>query len=44
MIEQTKGGIDMQIRDLEAESGLDRATIRFYEREGLIIPDQKENG
>ena len=34
----------MLIRDLEIRSGLDRATIRFYEKEGLITPDRKENG
>ena len=34
----------MLIRDLEIRSGLDRATIRFYEREGLITPERKENG
>lgn len=34
----------MLIRDLEGKTGLDRATIRYYEREGLIHPDRKENG
>lgn len=34
----------MLIRDLEGKTGLDRATIRFYEREGLISPERKENG
>ncbi len=34
----------MLIRDLELETGLDRATIRFYEREGLITPQRQENG
>ena len=34
----------MLIRDLETKSGLDRATIRFYEKEGLITPNRKENG
>ena len=34
----------MLIRDLEYKTGLDRATIRFYEREGLITPERKENG
>lgn len=34
----------MLIRDLEWKTGLDRATIRFYEREGLIKPERKENG
>ncbi len=34
----------MLIRDLEHATGLDRATIRFYEREGLITPQRLENG
>lgn len=34
----------MQIRLLEEKTGLDRATIRFYEREGLICPKRAENG
>lgn len=34
----------MLIRDLERATGLDRATIRFYEREGLITPERGENG
>lgn len=34
----------MLIRDLEAKAGLERATIRFYEKEGLIVPRRKENG
>lgn len=34
----------MQIRDLEHATGLDRATIRFYEKEGLICPQRQENG
>lgn len=34
----------MLIRDLEWKTGLDRATIRFYEREGLIAPERKDNG
>lgn len=34
----------MLIHDLEGKSGLDRATIRFYEREGLIAPERRENG
>ena len=34
----------MLIRDLEGKTGLDRATIRYYEREGLIAPERKENG
>ena len=34
----------MLIRELEQMTGLDRATIRFYEREGLITPTRAENG
>ena len=34
----------MQIRDLEYKSGLDRATIRYYEKEGLIRPERHDNG
>ena len=34
----------MRIQDLEVKSGLDRATIRYYEKEGMITPDRHENG
>lgn len=34
----------MRILDLERKSGLERATIRFYEKEGLITPARQENG
>lgn len=34
----------MQIRDLEERTGLDRATIRYYEKEGLLAPRCLENG
>lgn len=34
----------MQIKELEYAAGLDRATIRYYEREGLITPVRSENG
>lgn len=34
----------MLIRDLESQTGLERATIRFYEKEGLITPERQENG
>ena len=33
----------MTILELEGLTGLDRATIRYYEREGLLLPDRKEN-
>lgn len=34
----------MQIKEIEVRSGMDRAKIRFYEREGLIEPERMENG
>lgn len=34
----------MRIQELEAKTGLERPTIRFYEREGLVIPKRTENG
>ena len=34
----------MRIQDMELQTGLDRATIRFYEKEGLIAPQRQENG
>lgn len=34
----------MLIRELEQETGLERATIRFYEKEGFITPQRAENG
>ena len=34
----------MLIRELEQRTGLERATIRFYEREGFLKPDRGENG
>lgn len=34
----------MLIRELEHETGLERATIRFYEKEGFIQPQRSENG
>lgn len=34
----------MQIQTLEDMTGLDRATIRFYERQGLISPNRLQNG
>ncbi len=34
----------MKIQDVESKTGLDRATIRFYEKEGLVIPVRQENG
>lgn len=34
----------MQIQTIEEKTGLDRATIRYYEQEGLICPQRLQNG
>lgn len=34
----------MKIQQIETLSGLDRATIRYYEKEGLLNPHRTENG
>ncbi|MBE6986022.1 MAG: MerR family transcriptional regulator [Ruminococcaceae bacterium] len=34
----------MKIQDLETLTGLDRATIRYYETEGMFRPNRLENG
>ena len=34
----------MTIRELEKKTGLERTNIRFYEKEGLLTPERKENG
>lgn len=34
----------MQILDVEQKTGLDRATIRFYEKENLVVPKRESNG
>ena len=34
----------MRILDVESKTGLDRATIRFYEKEGFVNPARSENG
>ncbi len=34
----------MQIQTIEEKTGLDRATIRYYEQEGLIFPKRLQNG
>lgn len=34
----------MRIQELELRTGLERPTIRFYEKEGLITPKRRENG
>ncbi len=34
----------MNVKELEARTGLPRASIRFYEKEGLLRPARKSNG
>ncbi len=34
----------MTIKELEERTGLSRANIRFYEKEGLLSPLRRENG
>lgn len=34
----------MTVKELEARTGLDRATVRYYEKEGLIKPRRLPNG
>lgn len=34
----------MKIQELERMTGLERPSIRFYEKEGLLIPERLENG
>ena len=35
----------MTIKEMEDKTGLNRSSIRFYEKEGLISPDRnKKNG
>ena len=34
----------MKIQELERKTGLERPSIRFYEKEGLLIPKRLENG
>ena len=34
----------MKIQDVEIKTGLDRATIRFYEKENILTPERSENG
>ena len=34
----------MTIKEIEDRSGMTRANVRFYESEGLLHPDRKENG
>ena len=34
----------MKIKELEQASGIPRASIRFYEKEGLLEPERRDNG
>ena len=34
----------MNIRDIELRTGLERANIRYYEKEGLLSPNRLSNG
>lgn len=34
----------MTIKEIEERCGMDRASIRFYEREGLLMPERLANG
>lgn len=34
----------MKIKEIEQKSGMDRSSIRFYEKEELIQPERMENG
>ena len=34
----------MTIKEIEERSGMTRANVRFYESEGLLKPERKENG
>ena len=44
MYDMGKGGMVMKIQQIETQSGLERATIRYYEREGVLNPCRTENG
>ncbi len=34
----------MTVKELEEKTGLARANIRYYEQQGLLAPERKENG
>lgn len=44
MMNEERKGMQMRIQELERLTGSDQATIRFYEKEGLITPRRLENG
>ncbi|NCC80551.1 MAG: MerR family transcriptional regulator, partial [Clostridia bacterium] len=39
-----KGYAYMKIKEIEMKSGIDRATIYYYEKEKLLLPHRTENG
>ena len=39
-----KGYTYMKIKEIEMKSGIDRATIYYYEKEKLLLPHRTENG
>lgn len=39
-----QGGVPITVQEMEHKSGLDRANIRFYEKEGLLEPKRRGNG
>ena len=41
--ENTQGGEDMRIKDVEQRTGLTRKSIRFYEAKGLLNVKRTEN-
>lgn len=42
--EGRKGRVCMTIKEMEERCAMDRANIRFYEREGLLSPERLANG
>lgn len=41
---QREGVEAMTIKEIEERTGMSRANIRYYEAEGLVAPERKENG
>lgn len=39
-----KGGVLMNINQVETRTGLERATVRYYEAQGLLCPAREPNG
>ena len=44
MMSSVREVLAMKIKELEALTGIPRATIRYYEMEGLLQPSREENG